>query len=137
MVTKVSSTVVGPWGNPGAGRDVKGMVGGKTFKTVKAFETKIGKSGTAILPPGQSVKVFVGKMTMGGAFPHMTGLNQDSAFSVKMDKGYLVITAKANAKLGSTDSVKLDHGSPVTLHPQPSEKFPFKLEVGIGHIRMG
>ena len=114
------------------------MVGGKTFKSVAAFETKIGKNGAAILPPGQSVKIHVGKMTMGGPFPHITGLNQNSAFTVKLDtKGNMVITAKKTAEYGATDNVKLDHGSPVVLNPKPGVTFPFKLTVGSGHIMMG
>jgi hypothetical protein len=114
------------------------MVGGQTFKTVAAFEKKIGQANSvATLPPGQSVKIFVGPMTLGGAFPHLTGLNKSSPFTVKFDKGYITITAKPTAKLGATDSVKLDHGGPVVQHPKPTTKFPFKLEVGLGTIMMG
>ena len=114
------------------------MVGGETFKSMAAFEGAISRNGTAVLPPGQSVKIKVGVFGVGGRSPFIEGQNKNSPFVTKhTSDGYLVITAKPTAKIGSRDAVKLNHGGAVVF-PQPkTAKFPFALEVGIGRIMVG
>lgn len=113
------------------------MVGGETFKSVAAFEGAISRNGTAVLPPGQSVKIKVGVVGLGARAAFIEGQNKGSPFVTKHTKdGYLVITAKPTAKIGTRDAVKLDHGGPVSFDPKDT-KFPFALEVGIGRIMVG
>ena len=104
-------------------------LGGKTFSSLARFEQQVGKNGVVSLAPGDSVKILVGPMAMGGATPSLTGLNKNSDFTVTRSSKYITIMAKPEAKPGKTDNVKFDHGAPVVLDPPPSVKFPFKLEV--------
>jgi hypothetical protein len=110
-------------------------VGGETFKSIEAFEKAISRNGTAVLAPGQSMKIKVGVFGMGGgAAPSIQDTNKDSPFVTKQTKdGYLVITAKPTAIFGTRDNVKLNHGSPASNNPK-STVFPFSLEVGIGRL---
>ncbi len=114
------------------------MVGGEKFSSLAAFEAAISRNGTAVLPPGQSVKIKVGTFGVGSGAPRIDGKNKGSPFVTKYSSdGYLVITAKPTAKIGTRDNVVLNHGGPVVLNPPPSKKFPFALEVGIGRIIVG
>lgn len=114
------------------------MVGGETFGSMAAFEKAISRNGTAVLPPGQSVKIKVGVFGFGARSPFIEGQNKNSPFVTKHTKsGYLVITAKPTAKIGTRDAVNLNHGGAVVFPVPKATKFPFALEVGIGRIMMG
>ncbi|MBS2027770.1 MAG: hypothetical protein JST54_07715 [Deltaproteobacteria bacterium] len=125
-----------------ASKTLPDYVGGTTFKTVDAFKNTIGKNGTAILAPGDKMYLpFPAKGLLGARNPEITGFNKSSPFTTQVvtkgGKQYLEVSVKSDAKIGTTDGVKLHSGALVAPSADEKKAFPFTLQVGIGHILMG
>jgi hypothetical protein len=108
-----------------AGRTLPNYVGGETFRSITAYANAV-KGSPGILVPGDTLRIYIGSV------PSLEQPSEHSPFTATLgEDGYLVITAKANARLGRNESIWISRPGLTADDPVRTR---FSLQLGTGRL---